>query len=176
MAGKHVLTDDADRLCYAYDGQRVESLPDAVARPLDAAQVSEILVLANAESLPVVPRGGGTGLSGGSVPSSGGIVLDLTRMNRILEIDTGNLHAVVEPGVITASLAGEVEELSLLYPPDPGSLKVSTIGGNVAENAGGLRACNNGVTRDYLMAITAVAPTGEIFRSGAEDPKVRGGL
>jgi glycolate oxidase len=134
---ENVLTSDEDRICYAYDGQRVEHIPDAVVRPASASQISLILQLANDARFSVVPRGGGTGLSGGSVASSGGVVLDLTRMNRILEIDPGNAHAVVEPGVITASLVAACEKHGLLYPPDPGSVKVSTVGGNVAENAGG---------------------------------------
>lgn len=168
---EHVLTSDEDRLCYAFDGQRVERVPDAVVRPADTGQISAILRLANDAGFTVVPRGGGTGLSGGSVVSGPGIVLDLTRMNRIIEIDTGNMHAIVEPGVITAALAGEVDKLNLLYPPDPGSVKVSTMGGNVAENAGGLRAVKYGVTRNYLMQVQAVSPTGEEFKSGARTRK-----
>lgn len=168
---EYVLTSTEDRICYAYDGQRVECLPDAVVRPADAGQISRILILANQERFPVVPRGAGTGLSGGSVASSGGIVLDLTRMDRIIEIDPGNQHMVVEPGVITAAIVAEAEKIGLLYPPDPGSVKVCTIGGNVAENAGGLRAGKYGVTRNYLMQLCAVAATGESFRSGARTRK-----
>lgn len=167
----YVLTSQEDRICYAYDGQREEFLPDAVVRPEDAEQIARVLMLANRERFPVVPRGAGTGLSGGSVASSGGVVLDLTRMDRIIEIDAGNQHMVVEPGVITATVLAKAEELGLLYPPDPGSMKVSTIGGNVAENAGGLRAGKYGVTRNYLMQLSAVAPTGEHFRSGARTRK-----
>lgn len=166
-----MLTSDEDRLCYAYDGQMVEHVPDAVVRPADAEQVASVLALANDAASPVVPRGGGTGLSGGSVASSGGVVLDLTRMDRIVEIDAGNMHAVVQPGVITQALVTAVEKHGLLYPPDPGSIKVSTIGGNVAENAGGLRAGKYGVTRNYLMQIEAISPTGEAFRSGARTRK-----
>ena len=167
----NVLTSAEDRICYAYDGQRVECVPDAVVRPADAEQISRILILANSESFPVVPRGAGTGLSGGSVASSGGVVLDLTRMNRIIELDPANLHMIVEPGVITTAIADKAEAIGLLYPPDPGSMSVSTIGGNVAENAGGLRAGKYGVTRNYLMQIQAVAPTGEAFQSGARTRK-----
>lgn len=167
---EHVLTSDEDRLCYAYDGQRIECIPDAIVRPTDADQIAHILLLANDAPFVVVPRGGGTGLSGGSI-APGGVVLDLTRMDRIIEIDPANQHAVVEPGVITAALVAEAEKRGLLYPPDPGSVKVSTIGGNVAENAGGLRAAKYGVTRNYLMAVEAVAPTGEVFRSGARTRK-----
>jgi glycolate oxidase len=171
VGAEYVLTSDEDRICYAYDGQRIEHIPDAVVRPLDADQIAKILTLANEEKFAVVPRGGGTGLSGGSVALSGGIVLDLTRMNRILEIDPANMHAVVEPGVITQTLVTTAEKHGLLYPPDPGSVKVSTIGGNVAENAGGLRAGKYGVTRNYLMQLEAISPTGEYFKSGARTHK-----
>jgi glycolate oxidase len=171
LGADFVLTSNEDRICYSYDGQRDEYLPDAVVRPSDAEQVSKILYLANDADFAIVPRGGGTGLSGGAVPSHGGVVLDLTRMNRIIEIDPANMHAIVEPGVITATLAAEAEKHGLLYPPDPGTVKVSTIGGNVAENAGGLRAGKYGVTRNYLMQLKAVAATGEAFLSGARTRK-----
>lgn len=172
IAGKeYVLSSREDRICYAYDSQHVERLPDVIVRPADAAQVTSILRLANDERVPVVPRGSGTGLSGGSVPADGGIVLDLTRMNRIIEIDCANLLATAEAGVITAALAGAAEKQGFLYPPDPGSIKVCTIGGNVAENAGGLRAIKYGVTRDYVMALEAVSAEGEIFRTGARTIK-----
>ncbi len=171
VGAANVLTGKEDRICYGYDGQRVEYLPDAVVRPIDADEISRILVLANNERVPVVPRGGGTGLSGGSVASNGGMVLDLTRMTRIIEIDPANRHMIVEPGVITSAIAAEAEKVGLLYPPDPGSIKVSTIGGNVAENAGGLRAGKYGVTRDYLLQLRGIAPTGEPFQSGARTRK-----
>jgi len=171
VGAQYVLASDEDRLCYAYDGQRVECVPDAVVRPVNAEQISEVLILANQERFPVVPRGAGTGLSGGSVASNGGIVLDLTRMDRVIEVDPANQHMVVEPGVITAEIVSRAEKVGLLYPPDPGSVKVSTIGGNVAENAGGLRAGKYGVTRNYLMRIEAIAPTGERFASGAKTRK-----
>lgn len=168
---QYVLTSAEDRLCYSYDGQHVECLPDGVVRPVDAEQVSRILRLANDAQFPVVPRGAGTGLTGGSIPASGGVVLDLSRMCRILEIDEGNLSATVEPGVVTAALAAAAEKLGLMFAPDPGSMKVSTIGGNVAENAGGLRAVKYGVTRDHLMQVRAVTPTGELICSGAKTHK-----
>lgn len=168
---EYVLASQEDRICYAYDGQRVEYVPDAILRPADAAQISEVLALANEERFPVVPRGAGTGLSGGSVASSGGVVLDLTRMDRVIEVDAGNQHMVVEPGVITAAIVAQAEKIGLLYPPDPGSVKVSTIGGNVAENAGGLRAGKYGVTRNYLMQLCGVSPTGGLFQSGARTRK-----
>ena len=171
FGSEYTLTSDEDRICYAYDGQREEHLPDVIVRPVDSDQITQLLMIANEERIPIVPRGGGTGLSGGSIASRGGVVVDFTRMNRILEIDQQNMHAVVEPGVITAALVAEAEKHTLLYPPDPGSYKVSTIGGNVAENAGGLRAVKYGVTRNYLMQLRAISPTGELFHSGAKTRK-----
>ena len=156
---------------YSYDATQREALPWAVARPSTAREVSEILVLANRERFPVVPRGAGTGMSGGSVPARGGLVLSLERMNRILEIDEENLIAVVEPGVITGDLQREVEKRGLFYPPDPARHDFCTIGGNVAECAGGLRAVKYGVTKDYVLGLEVVLPTGEIIRTGGRTLK-----
>jgi glycolate oxidase len=162
----NMLTEEADLIAYSIDGTWIEGRPLAVVLPTTAEQVSAILRLANRERIVVAPRGSASGLSGGSVPLAGGIALALTRMNRILEIDTTNLIAVVEPGVITATLQAEVEQRGLFYPPDPSSLKVSAIGGNIAENAGGARCLKYGVTSDYVMGLQVVLPTGEIIRSG----------
>ena len=138
IVGKeNVLTTKEELLCYAYDSTPKAFLPDLVARPCYAAQIQKIVKLANEHLFPLVPRGAGTGLSGGSLPVTGGVVVDLTRMNKILEIDEENLVAVVEPGVITYQIQEEAEKRGLFYPPDPASLKTSTIGGNVAECAGG---------------------------------------
>jgi glycolate oxidase len=171
VGSRYVLAATADKVCYAYDAQRIEHRPDAVARPSNVEQVAELVRLANEEGIPITPRGAGTGLSGGSVPIRGGVVVDLCRMNRILDIDRENLLATVEPGVVTADLHAAVENEGLMYPPDPGSMKVSTIGGNVAENAGGLRAIKYGVTKDYLTALEGVTPTGEFFTAGARTMK-----
>ncbi len=138
--------------------------------PRDTAQVAEILRLATRLGLPVTPRGAGTGLSGGSLPKSG-IVLVLTRMNRIIEIDRKNLLAVVEPGVITAELQARVDAMGLMYPPDPASGKVSTIGGNIAENAGGPRCFKYGVTRDYVLGLEVVLPDGRVLKTGSRTVK-----
>jgi len=160
-----------DLICYGYDAQHVEHRPDVVVRPANIDEVSAIVGLAHREGTPIIPRGAGTGLSGGSVPIEGGVVLDLSRMNRILDIDRENLLATVEAGVVTADLHSAVESVGLMYPPDPGSMKVSTIGGNVAENAGGLRAIKYGVTTDYVKQIEGVTPTGEQFKAGAQTLK-----
>lgn len=158
-------------VAYSYDATQREALPWAVARPASPQEISEILKLANRELIPVVPRGAGTGMSGGSVPVRGGLVLSLERMNRILEIDEEDLIAVVEPGVVTGDLQREVESRGLFYPPDPASRQFCTMGGNVAECAGGLRAVKYGVTKDYVLGLDVVLPTGEIITVGARTVK-----
>lgn len=164
---KYVSVLQEDLICYSYDATNLKHLPDAVIHPASEEQISAILRLANRENIPVVPRGAGCGFSGGSVPLKGGIVLVLTRMNHILEIDQENLIAVVEPGVVTKNLQIEVEKLGLFYPPDPASLEYCTIGGNVAECAGGPRAFKYGVTREYVLGLEVVLPSGESINTGS---------
>ncbi len=173
IVGKeHLLTAREDLACYGFDATpRLGGWPDAVAIPASTEEVAQILRLANSAGFKVVPRGAGTNLSGGSVPIQGGLVLQLSRMNRILEIDTENLTALVEPGVVTSDLHNAVESIGLFYPPDPGSMTVSTLGGNVAENAGGLRGLKYGVTRDYVMGLEVVLPTGEVITTGGKTVK-----
>ncbi|MFQ5480727.1 MAG: FAD-binding oxidoreductase [Thermodesulfobacteriota bacterium] len=160
-----------DLICYAYDATNKDFRPDGVLFAHDAAEVSEILKLANSEGFFIVPRGAGTGFTGGSLPVKGGIVLSLERMTKILQIDEENLTATVEPGVIPWELGQELAPLGLFYPPDPTSYKFSTIGGNIAENAGGPSAVKYGVTRDYILGLEAVLPTGEIIRTGTKTMK-----
>ncbi len=157
-----------DRLGYAYDATTRQYLPDAVAMPENAAQVSQLLQVANEHRLPVTPRGAGSGLTGGSLPVHGGLTLALNRMKRILQIDTDNLFAEVEPGVVTSVLHAAVERKGLFYPPDPASMTFCTIGGNIAENAGGMRAVKYGVTRNYIMGLEVVLPTGQIIHTGSK--------
>lgn len=164
-------TSEEALLCYATDATRVEAMPDMVARPGDAACIQGIIKAASAHSVPVVPRGAGTGLSGGCVPVRGGVVVSTERMRGILDIDPVNLIAVVEPGVVTAKLHEAVEAIGLFYPPDPASFKACTIGGNIAENAGGLRGLKYGVTRDYVMALKVVLPTGGEITTGSKTIK-----
>jgi glycolate oxidase len=172
VGAANVLTDIEDRLCYSYDGTSLlKQTPAAVVIPENGEQVAKVVQLANEEELPLITRGSGTGLSGGSIPTENGIVLSTLRMNRILEIDQQNLTATVEPGVITATLHQAVESLGLFYPPDPGSMKVCTVGGNVAENAGGLRGLKYGVTRDYVMGLEVVLPDGRTMWTGGKCPK-----
>lgn len=168
---KYASFSKEDLLCYSYDATNKMYLPDAVVFPRTSEEVSAILKLANSEGFFVVPRGAGTGFTGGSVPVNGGVVLSLERMNSVIEIDADNLFAIVEPGLVTWELQQEVEKLGLFYPPDPTSLKFSTIGGNIAECAGGPRAVKYGVTRDYVMGLEAVLPTGEIINTGVRTVK-----
>ena len=149
-----VLSSEAELLCYSYDSAPLIShKPDAVVRVISEEDIHRTLEFAALEGLPVTARGSGTGLSGGSVPVRGGIVIVTTAMSRIIEIDTDDLSVTVEPGVITADLHAAVEAKGLFYPPDPGSMKVCTIGGNVAENAGGLRGLKYGITGDYVLSL-----------------------
>lgn len=170
LIGKEkVLSGDTELLCYSYDATPlVSSRPDAVAKVASPDDIRAVLEFAASEGLPVTPRGSGSGLSGGSIPVEGGIVLLTTGMNRILEIDEDDLSVTVEPGVITADLHAAVEARGLFYPPDPGSMKVSTIGGNVAENSGGLRGLKYGITGDYVLALDTFFADGDSVRYGTK--------
>ena len=165
----HVRTDEAALTTYSADAlKRGSHEPDAVVLPGDADQVSAVVRLCRAHRVPFVPRGGGTGFTGGSVPVRGGVVISLERMNRILEIDEANLVAVVEPNVVTGQLQKAVERVGLFYPPDPSSLDTCVIGGNVAECAGGPRAFKYGTTKAYVLGLEAVLPNGDIVRTGGK--------
>ncbi len=171
VGSENLLTEKLDLICYGYDATQMEFMPEAVVHPANALETAAILRLANKELFPVFPRGAGSGFTGGSLPKAGGVVLVTTRMNKIIRIDTENLIAEVEPGVVTEEFQKAVEKLGLFYPPDPASLKFSTLGGNVAENAGGPRCVKYGVTRDFVMGLEIVLPTGEIIRTGTETYK-----
>ena len=172
IVGKEHLFTARDAMAeYATDGTKLEFMPDAVAFPGNSNEVSRILELASMEGFPVIPRGAGSGMSGGALPVKGGLVLSMNRFDRILSIDPDNLVCKAEPGVITADLQNAVEKIGLFYPPDPASRDIATIGGNVAECAGGLRAVKYGVTRDYVLGLTVVLPTGEILNTGVETMK-----
>ena len=156
---------------YAYDGTGQTFLPEAVVWPSTTAQIGELVRMAGEAGVAVVPRGAGSGLSGGALPVAGGIVCVMTRFNRILNIDTANLIGEAEPGVVTSDFQAAVERQGLFYPPDPASREFSTLGGNAAENAGGTRAVKYGVTRDYILGLEAVIGTGEIVQTGVRTPK-----
>ncbi len=163
----NVLTSKEDVIPYSFDGTAaLNQMPDCVVFVTTTEQISGVLKLANATKTPVVTRGSGTGLSGGSLPSPDCIVLCTARMNRILEVDRANLTMLVEPGVTTLAIADAAAAVGLFYPPDPGSMKISTIGGNVAENSGGLRGLKYGITRNYVMGLEVVLPDGEILFTG----------
>jgi glycolate oxidase len=164
-----VLDSAEDLSVYAYDGTAtLRVAPACVLLPETAQQVAAIMTVAHSQRLPVITRGSGTGLAGGAVPVEGGIVLCLVRMDRIIEVDEANLAMVVEPGVITQRVADAAAAAGLFYPPDPGSIKISTIGGNVANNSGGLRGLKYGVTRDYVMALQVVLADGQILNTGTK--------
>ncbi|MDR2635316.1 MAG: FAD-binding protein [Campylobacteraceae bacterium] len=164
---ENIYTDKAHLIAYSYDATRTRYEPDCVVFPRDEKDVSGILRYCNEHKLIIIPRGAGSGFTGGSLSVKGGIILAFEKhMNKILEIDMDNMVAVVQPGVINMDLQKSVEAKGLFYPPDPASEEHSTIGGNVSENAGGMRAAKYGITKDYVMALRAVLPNGEIIRAG----------
>ncbi len=172
ISGKlNVTRQKEELLCYSYDATGNTFLPEAVVFPGSQKEVSQILNLASKQNLIVVPRGAGSGMTGGSAPVNGGLVLVTSRMNKILEIDENNLIARVQPGVIVADIHKKVEEKNLFYPPDPASSSICTIGGNIGECAGGPRAVKYGVTRDYVLGLTAVLPSGEMIQTGVRTAK-----
>jgi glycolate oxidase len=165
--GSAVLTSAEDLIPYSFDGTAaMTQMPGAVVFARSVADVVAVLEIATREKIAVVTRGSGTGLSGGSLPSPGCLVLCTVHMNRILEVDRANLTMLVEPGVTTIQVAEAAAAVGLFYPPDPGSMKISTIGGNVAENSGGLRGLKYGITRNYVMGLEVVLANGEILRTG----------
>lgn len=167
-----IYTDDDSLIKFSKDEtEDLEFKPEVIVKPSGAKEISEILKLVNKYKIPVVPRGGGTGLSGGALAVFGGIVLSMERFNKILEIDEKNFQAVVEPGVITQVFQEEVEKHGLFYPVDPASRGSCYIGGNLAECSGGPRAVKYGVTRDYVLELEFVSPTGEIISNGARTIK-----
>jgi glycolate oxidase len=166
-----IRTDAASLDAYAADALGKGARPDLVVIPGTVQDISHIARLCTEHRVPLVVRGAGTGYTGGAVPTSGGVVLSMERLNRILEIDETNLLAVVEPYVITAALQRAVENVGLYYPPDPASLEKSSIGGNVAECAGGPRAFKYGTTKNYVLALEAVLPTGEVINTGSKAVK-----
>lgn len=167
VGNENVYNDKAHLIAYSYDATRTRYEPDAVVFPKNEEDVSKVLKYCNENKIIITPRGAGSGFTGGALPANGGIILALEKyMNKILEIDMQNLVAVVQPGVINKDLQRAVEEVGLFYPPDPASEEYSTIGGNVGENAGGMRAAKYGITKDYVMAMRAVLANGDIIRAG----------
>lgn len=170
VLGAGGVKDDPEAcVTHSYDGTpMLQSLPDAVVYPESTEQVSGIMKILHAHKIPLVSRGSGTNLCGGTVPLQGGVVMVMHRMNRILEVDLENLTATVQPGLNTKQFAAHVESLGLFYPPDPSSMAISTIGGNIAENSGGLRGLKYGTTKDYVLGLEAVLADGRIIRTGGK--------
>lgn len=159
--------DEIHKRAYSYDATKKHYLPDGVLFPRNEEDIARILKFCNENNIIVIPRGSGSGFTGGALAVNGGVVLAFEKhMNKILEIDLENLVAVVQPGVINIHLQKEVAKYGLFYPPDPASMEYSSLGGNVSENAGGMRAAKYGITKDYVMALRAVLPSGEIIRAG----------
>ena len=172
IVGSDNLTRRTEDLhCYSYDGSARSHLPDLVVFPHTVEQISEIMQLASTHRVPVVPRGAGTGMTGGIVPVEGGIVMAMTKLDAIVEIDTDNQIGVVEPGVITAEFQHAVRKEGLFYPVDPASLKYCSMGGNAAECAGGPSAVKYGVTKDYIIGLEVVLANGDIITTGARTEK-----
>ncbi len=173
LLGKdNVYDDKAHLIAYSYDATKNRYEPDLVLFPRNEDDVSKILKYCNENKIVITPRGAGSGFTGGSLPANGGIMLCFEKyMNKILEIDMQNMVARVQPGVINKTLQKAVEEVGLFYPPDPASQDYSTLGGNVSENAGGMRAAKYGITKDYVMALRAVLPNGDIIRAGKKTIK-----
>ena len=167
VGSENVLTAQEDLIPYSFDGTAaLTQMPGCVLFTKTAAEISTILKFANEKNFAVVTRGSGTGLSGGSMPSKDCVVLCTVKMDKILEVDRANLTMLVEPGVTTLTIADAANAVGLFYPPDPGSMKISTIGGNVAENSGGLRGLKYGITRNYVMGLEVVLPNGELMMMG----------
>jgi len=168
VGAEYVFADDETRKHYSHDEtEDLSFLPAIVVKPRTPEEIGEILKICNAEKIPLTPRGAGTGLSGGALPIFGGILLSMERFNKILQIDERNLQATVEPGVINQVFQEAVAEKGLFYPPDPASKGSCFLGGNVAERAGGPKAVKYGVTKDYVLNLQVVLPTGEIIWTGA---------
>ncbi len=170
MPGK-VSTGREEFFCYGFDASSTEGTPLAVVRPVTTDEVSEVAAFSFTTEIPIVPRGAGTGMTGGAVPLQNTVILSLEGMNRIIDIDEKNMIAVVEPGVINSHLQERLEDRGLFYPPDPASMKFCTLGGNVAENAGGPRAIKYGVTRDYVLGLETVLPDGRVLITGGKTYK-----
>lgn len=169
LGEKWVKDDPQSLVTHSYDGTpMLQSMPDAVIYPENSQQISDVMKVLHRSRTPLISRGSGTNLCGGTVPVQGGVVMVMHRMNRILEVDLENLTATVQPGLNTKQFITHVEGLGLFYPPDPSSMTISTIGGNIAECSGGLRGLKYGTTKDYVLGLEAVLANGEIIRTGGK--------
>ncbi len=166
-----LLEKEEELLCYSYDAYLEESMPDLVLLPVTTQEVSKILEICSSYKLPVTARGAGTSVCGASIPSKHGIVLCFSKMNKVVEINTEDRYTIVQPGVVNVDIQKALEPFNFFYPPDPGSMNVSTIGGNVAQNAGGPRCLKYGVTADYILGMEVVLASGKIVRFGSRNIK-----
>lgn len=171
VSNGRVLTEKNDLFSYSFDGSFGTFVPEVVVQPKDVQEIAELVRWCNTKKVVITPRGQSTSLSGGPLPVKGGIVLDLSVMNEILEVDEEDLVAVVSPGVLTSDIHKAAESKGLMYPPDPSSSHVSTIGGNLAENSGGPRGLKYGVTKDYVLGLEVVTPQGDIIQTGGRTVK-----
>lgn len=175
LGPENVLTTEADIVCYSFDssflGQLHEYRPDAVVRPGSTGEVAAVMRLAGTNRIPVTPRGAGTAQTGGAVAVRGGIVMDLSRLARVIEVDTDNLQVLVEPGIVHADLNAHLAKFGFFFPPDPGSSKMCTLGGMVANNSSGMRAVKYGTTRGYILGLEVVLPSGDIIWTGGRGSK-----
>lgn len=169
VGAENVEDSQANLLAYSYDATpQFQALPDCVVSPRNTSEVAAVVSLCNQKKIPIVPRGSGTNLSAGTTPLEGGIVLLLKNLDQIIEIDQENLTVTTQPGVTTLELSNAVSKCGLFYPPDPGSMHISQIGGNIGENSGGLRGLKYGVTADYVLGLEVVLPNGEVIRTGGK--------
>ncbi|MGE5576768.1 MAG: FAD-binding oxidoreductase [Syntrophothermus sp.] len=175
LGAEKVLTREADIACYAFDssflGQLYEYRPEAVVRPGNVEEVATVMRLARTHRIPVTPRGAGTAQTGGAIPVRGGIVMDLSQLNRVIEVDTDNLQALVEPGIVHADLNAHLARFGFFFPPDPGSSKMCTLGGMISNNSSGMRAVKYGTTRQYVLRLEVVLPSGDIIWTGVRGSK-----
>lgn len=166
-----ISTDREELFCYGFDASSLEGTPSAVVKPVNSSEVAQVVAFAHKQRMPIVPRGAGTGMSGGAVPVKDAIILSLNGLNRIIDIDEKNMIAVAEPGVINGHFQDKLEARGLFYPPDPASMNFCTLGGNVAENAGGPRAIKYGVTRDYVLGLEVILSDGRVMITGGKTYK-----
>jgi glycolate oxidase len=176
IVGEDRVTDDpAELYCYSYDSSYVRGSADYVVRPKSADEIAEIVRVASKYNVPIVPRGSASGLTGGSVPVRGGIVLDMTGMNRILELEVENLQVVIEPGIIHKDLNDELMKHGFFFPPDPGSSDMCTLGGLIANGGSGMHSVKYGTVKDYVLGLEVVLPGGDIINTGCKAPKTSSG-
>ena len=170
-----VSCDRGELYCYSFDSSYVRGQADFAVRPRDVEEVSRVVRLASAAGVPIVPRGSASGLTGGAVPVKGGIVVDMTGMNRLLEVDVENLQVVVEPGIIHKTLNKQLAKQGFFFPPDPGSSDMCSVGGLIANGGSGMHSVKYGTVKDYVLDLEVVLPDGDVINTGCKAPKTSAG-